>query len=85
MPEKKKYQDFAQQNLDTIEKLLTEYSPKTAESIQSSIEKFLFTAIQNKESHLSFPENFDPGLMSLVLTNMSLWLGNTQEAKKYSD
>jgi hypothetical protein len=80
----KKLLSFAEINLDNIDKLLDTYRPDDAEGLKESIRKFLNTVMRGDACNLTLPAHMGPGLTSLLLNNMSYWLGNTQETLKTS-
>jgi hypothetical protein len=49
------------------------------DELAPQIEKFLEEVISGSQANLSIPENVEPGLVSLLMNNMALWLGNTQQ------
>lgn len=74
----KKYQEYATKNLEKVEDLLMQHRPGIAEEMKEDIKEFLLSALQQKECSLDVPAGFDPALLSHLLTNMALWIGNTQ-------
>ena len=76
----KKYQEFATKNLEKVEELLMQHRPGIAEEMKEDIKNFLLAALQQKECSFSIPAGFEPALLSHLLTNMALWIGNTQAA-----
>lgn len=77
-----KYQDYAITNLHNINQLIKTHRTNDAEKLQQDICEFLNSIIQGKPCNLEFPAHIGPGLASLLLNNMSFWLGNTQETLK---
>jgi hypothetical protein len=73
---KEKYSEFAQKNLEDIQKLLKERCPLDYKVINASIEAFLKNAISVEALKLELPP-LSPPILSSLLYNMALWIGNT--------
>jgi hypothetical protein len=70
------YGEFADQNMKAIQKLLKERCPLDYQKIMDSIEGFCKQAIKSDPLKLELPP-MNPAILSTLLYNMALWLGNT--------
>jgi hypothetical protein len=76
----KKYHEFAAANLSQINGLLQNNMPNNCEELTAEIVDFLNSAVRGEACELKIPANFNLGLLSLLLSNMALWVGNTQQS-----
>jgi hypothetical protein len=74
-----KFQNYAETNKKDIARLLEQHNSTSAADLQADIDMFLAKALNKEECYLLFPAGFDPGLLSLLLNNLSLWLGNMKQ------
>ena len=73
-----KYEEYSSQNLAHIEDLLNTHPDK--KTLGPEITKFLEDVLAgDANAVISFPAKTPPGLISLLLNNMALWIGNTQQ------
>lgn len=70
------YGDFAEQNRKAIQTLLKERCPLDYQKINEAIEGFFKQAIKSDPLKLELPP-MNPTILSTLLYNMALWLGNT--------
>jgi len=82
LKKEKKLLSYADTNLEKINELLNQHRPDDAEELQQTISKFMNSMLQGEACSLKFPAHMGAGLASLLLNNMSYWLGNTQETLK---
>jgi len=71
-----RYGEFARQNMQTIQKLLKERCPLDLKTINEAIETFFHQAKKAEALKLELPP-MNPAILSTLLYNMALWLGNT--------
>ena len=75
-----KFKSFSNHNSKAIDILLKQYwTPE----LKPEIDRFMADVLAGREASLNIPAKFSSGLASLLLNNISLWLGNTQEALKH--
>jgi len=73
---KAKYDNFAQENMKAIQKLVKERCPLDSAKIIDAIEAFLKQAKTSEPLKLGLPP-LHPAILSSILQNMALWIGNT--------
>lgn len=73
--------DAAQQNLQMIQGLLQQFAKETAEADFAHIQQYLQNVAQGVPMPLNLPK-LEVGVLSLVLNNLALFLGNTQQASR---
>ena len=76
----KKLESYASVNLANIDDVLKKYRPDDEEDLRKTVIEFMDSIIQGEACSLHIPDNFGPGVASLLLNNMAYWLGNTHEA-----
>jgi|GEM_PF-4884051 len=76
------YSDYTKHNMASIQSLLENNHPEHHKLILDRISAFLNSSLTGKPSSLELPI-MDPGLLSLILQNMAMYLGNTQQLLKY--
>jgi len=73
-----KFQNYANQNLADIKQLLLKHCPLDVQVIYQQIESYLENIVKLENSTLNLP-SLELGLYSLILNNLSLYLGNLHQ------
>lgn len=71
--------EFAQKNMESIKALLKERCPIDHVKLTDVVETYLKQTVSENAAELKLPP-MNPGVLSLLLYNMALWLGNMNQA-----